>query len=96
MSNLNPTIDSIWLLYINDWQNCSFRSPQFDIGMEGGTENSDDVHLSVLHFICSTLKCAYITLFHSTCQQTVLHRVCSTESPFDPPMQSVTYECCNI
>ena len=41
MSNLNPTIESIWLLYINDWRNCSFRNPQFDIGMEGETENSD-------------------------------------------------------
>ena len=40
-SNLNPTTDSIWLLYINDWQNRPFHSPQFDIGMEGGTENSD-------------------------------------------------------
>ena len=44
----NPTIDSIWLLYINDRRNCPFRSPQFDIGVEGGTENSD----------VRTLKCA--------------------------------------
>ena len=44
MSNLNPTVDSIWLLYINDWQNCPFRSPQ----VESGTENSD----------VRTLKCA--------------------------------------
>ena len=90
MSNLNPTIDSIWLLYINEWQNCPFYSPKFDIGMEGGTETVMYANLSVLHFSCSTLKCAYITLFHSTCQQTVPHRVCSTESPFDPPTQSVT------
>ena len=48
-------------------------------------------HLSVLHFSCSTFKCVYITLFHSTCQQTVLHWICSTEFPFDPPTQSVTY-----
>ena len=46
--NLNPTIDSIWLLYINDWQNCPFHSPQFDIEIEGGSENSD----------VRTLKCA--------------------------------------
>ena len=47
-------------------------------------------HLSVLYFSCNTLKCVYITLFHSTCQQTVLPRICSIESPFDPPTQSVT------
>ena len=38
-----------WLLYINDWRNCPFRSPQFDIGMEGETENSD-----VRTFKCAT------------------------------------------
>ena len=48
-------------------------------------------HLTVLQLSCSTLKCAYITVFHSTCQEIVLHWICSTEFPFDLPTQSVTY-----
>ena len=48
-------------------------------------------HLSVLQLSCSTFKCAYITVFHSTCQETVLHWICITEVPFDLLTQNVTY-----
>ena len=48
--------------------------------MESGSENCD----------VGILKCVYITVFHFTCQETVLHWICSTEVPFDLPSQSVT------
>ena len=50
-------------------QDFLYCSPQFVIGLESGSENSD----------VRTLKCANIIVFHFTCQETVLHQIRSTE-----------------